>query len=89
MARTWPWSSGRGRPLSTLGTADRAFSDEALKASGCRDTQQAGDGDSTLGNDDFFASSGSLQPLAQMCSEIAYGYVHDHIVQLGHTDMYE
>lgn len=88
MARTWPWLSCRGRPLSAFGTADHPFSGEALEGSGCRDTQQAGDGNSTLGDDDFFASPCSLQPLAQVCSEITNGYIHDHIVQFGSAEMY-
>lgn len=89
MARTWPWSSSGGRSLSAFGTADHPFGGEALEGRGGRDTEQAGDGDSTLGDDDFFASSGSLQPLAQMCPEITYGYVHDPIVQLGGVAMYK
>lgn len=89
MARTWPLAAGRGCPLSALGTAYHAFSSQALEGSGCRDAQQASDGDSTLGDDDFFASSDSIQPLAQVCSEITYGYVHDIIVQLGYKEMYQ
>lgn len=89
VARTWPWSSCRGRPPSAFGPADHPFSGEAFEGSGCRDTQQAGDGNSTIGDNDLFASSRSLQPLAQVCSEITNGYVHDLIVQLDHAELYK
>ena len=88
MAGTWPRSSCRGRPLSALRTADHPFCGEALKGGGCRDAQQASDWNSTLGDDNFFASSGSFQPLAQVCSEVTYSDIHDLIVQSDRVVMY-
>jgi hypothetical protein len=59
-ARTGPWSSRRSRPLRAFGTADHSLSGEPLDDGGYRDTQQAGDRNSTLGDDHFLATSGSL-----------------------------
>ncbi len=82
MARTWPSSTGYRCSLRTLWARDHTLSGQALEGGGRGDAQQASDGNSTLGDDHFLAFSGSCQPLAQVCSEVADRDVHPSSVQL-------
>jgi hypothetical protein len=77
-----PTSVSRDRSPFGVRARDDTLLGEPFKARCGVQADQSSDGCSSLRHDDLLSSLGSVDPVAQVCSEGAHGYVHISSVHL-------